>query len=424
LISFFLRQLPVVARGTTLLLNAIMAVVIARTFGAAASGEFFLAFSVINVLGMVGRLGTENQAIKALPQLFHEKNLDAFWGHLKWLRRVCLLGAFAAGGITFILGFALVFSKQGGQFGPHLMILAASIPLSSASILESSALRSAGRTSLGAFAETGLSQGLTIVSLLALTAAATLDPLVISICYTASSAVTTALAFYWTRRGIIGGRVPFRERPKQAREATMTSMLQMMGSSVLFFVLTSSPVFVLGISATARDIGFYNAAARSSTLISLIPALQTTYLMPRLALSLGTGKLAEANRLLRRAVRQASLVTLLIALLMLTLSEQIVSIFGRDFEAARSTLIILTIGQSILIFLGNVNPVMALVGLERSSLLAVGAAIIVGVGPMAYVAGVYGALGAACVYMAISVGYSVVCNVILLRARSLKCLVS
>jgi O-antigen/teichoic acid export membrane protein len=397
-----------------------MAVVIARTFGASASGEFFLAFSIVNVLGMVGRLGSENQAVKVLPRLLHEHNLDAFWGHLKWLRKVCRGGSWSAAGLAFAAGAFLSFAYEPSQFGPQLMILAVSIPFSSSAILESSALRAAGLTSRGAFAETGLSQGLTIVSLLTLAALFPVAPIAIAICYTVSSAATAVIAHVWSRRGIAGGELPIRSRTDERRDATFGSMIHMMGSSVLFFALTSSPVFILGLSSTVRDIGLFNAAARASTLISLIPALQTTYLIPRVALAVDIGHVDEANRLLRRAVRQASVVTVIVALIILFFSHQVMSIFGSEFEPARSTLIVLTIGQTLLIFLGNVNPVMAVVGLERASLVTVGAVLVLGCVPMFYAASLWGALGASFIYMAMSVLYSTACIVLLIRSKGLR----
>ena len=68
MIKAILARGHIVARGTTLGLNLLLAIVVARLFGASASGEFFLALTAVNFAGMVGRLGTESYAVKILPR--------------------------------------------------------------------------------------------------------------------------------------------------------------------------------------------------------------------------------------------------------------------------------------------------------------------------------------------------------------------
>jgi O-antigen/teichoic acid export membrane protein len=417
-------RLPLLARGTSLLLNAIMAVVIARLFGAAASGEFFLAFATINFVGMLGRLGADLQAIKVLPGLFHTQQFAALWAELDWLRRYCRIGSSFAGTIAAAFGIGLWLSDISPAVGINLAILSISVPLSSASILESAALRSADRLSLGAFAETGLSQGLAIIFLLVSTQVFHAGAIAISICYVLSAVCTAAISRSWTRRAIPRVAAIGDIGRNTSSPAVRLAMLHMMGSSVLFFVLTSIPLFVLGIAATPRDVGLYNAATRVSTLIALIPALQTTYLIPRFARSLAGGDQASANRMLRRAARQATILTVLLAVGVMFFADTVLGVFGGDFVEARTTLSVLLVGQVVIVALGNVNPIMAVVGLERSSILFVAIALAAGIIPMAYAAAVGGAAGSALVFVLLSVAYAVACDVRLQKELGIRCFVS
>jgi O-antigen/teichoic acid export membrane protein len=264
---------------------------------------------------------------------------------------------------------------------------------------------------------------MTIVLIFVLTSIFGVGPVAISICYTISAAVTAVISWAWTRRSIPHGQGSGAGAVTESAGVKM-AMLHMMGSSVLFFVLTSSPLFVLGIFATAREVGYYNAAARLSTLIALIPALQTTYLIPRLARHLTERDLARANAVLRRAVRQAALLSVAVAIVMLTFAGHIVAIFGNDFSAATPTLIVLVIGQVVIITLGNVNPIMAIAGLERRSLLLVILVLALGVIPMLGAASVMGAVGVAMVYVLMSVAYALTCDVLLRNKVGIKCFVN
>jgi O-antigen/teichoic acid export membrane protein len=414
------RVLPIASRASTLALNVLLAVVVARLFGPGASGEFFLAFALVGVLGMTSRLGTEIQAIKELPHLHFSGATDAFWGHLQWLRRSCALGGVAGGTLTLIVGAAFAVSTPESLVGLHLAFLAASIPLTSRAILDSAALRSAGRTSRGAFAETGLTQGLTIIVLLTASAISTINPLTISAFYTAAAVVTAVTAAAWTRRTVPAAVLRAKRNP-QRRNAELPAMMTMMGSSVLFFVLTASPLFILGIGASAAEVGFYNAAARSSVVVSLIPALQLSYLVPLVARSLSTGDTNEANSLLRRAVRQASAVAVMAAAAMAAFAPQIMDVFGGDFRAAQSTLLVLVLGQLLLVFLGVVNSLVTLVGLEKLSVGFAAIAMVSGVLPMLWASVTFGSVGAAIIFMVEALAYTCAGAYLLASRRGIRC---
>ena len=417
-------RLPLLARASSLLLNALMAVVIARLFGAAASGAFFLAFAAINFAGMIGRLGTDMQVIKTVPGLFHGGKLDLLWREMDWLRRYCLQGSLAAGVITATIGLVLWATGASPEVGIPLAILSISVPFSSRAIVESAALRSANRLSRGAFAETGLSQGLTILLLLVSAVAFHPGGVAIPVCYSIATVGTSIVARIWTKNAIqrtMQQSIEVGFRPPPGLRA---AMLHMMGSSVLFFALTSTPLFVLGIFATVRDVGLYNAATRVSTLVAIIPALQTTYLVPRVSRTVAVHDIEAANVVLRRAARQASGVTVLLGVGILLFASPILGIFGSDFANAQATLMVLLIGQMAISSLGNVNPVMSVVGLERPSVVYVGIALAAGLVPMAFVAVYWGAAGVALVFVLVSIAYAIACGALLQRRLGIRCFVS
>jgi O-antigen/teichoic acid export membrane protein len=416
--------LPVAARGSSLIANALMAIVVARLFGVAASGEFFLALTVVNVAGMVGRLGTDMRAIKVLPAMFHDRSYAEVFRELGWLRKYCRWGSVGAAAIVIILGALLFQSNLNQAVGLNLVVLAASVPFASSAILDSSALRSANRFSRGAFAETGLTQGITLILLLGLAQFTHLSPISAAGTYLVSSVLTAALARVWVLRSM-----PARSSTRDSSERferkgdARSAMFHMMWSSVLFYVLTSSALFALGVLSQPREIGLYNAATRVSTILAVIPALQVTYLIPRVARALSGGDIPLVNSMLRRAARQATALTVVAGAIICVFSNQVIGVFGSGFAEARSTLIVLLIGQAALAALGNVNPLMAVVGLERRSVVLAAGALMVGAVPLLLAASSGGSSGVAITYIAMSLAYSIAC-VLFLRSRlGIKCFV-
>ena len=421
-----LDKLPVASRGTSLLFNALLAVVIARLFGATASGEFFLALTAVNVAGMIGRLGTDMRAITVMPALFQRRSYGAIGRELAWLRKCCHRGSFVAG-VTLATGGAALWLGEGRPvvgLGIDVAVLALSVPFSCSAILDSSVLRSSGRLSRGAFAETGLTQGLTIVLLGAASFVLALPSSSASFIYLLSAVCTATIARIWASHSIPRGPDLVAPSPYLREPGALKAMIHMMSSSVLFFVLTSSSLFALGLVSQPREIGLYNAATRISTVVALIPALQVTYLVPRVSRYLSGGDVEGANSALRRAARQATAVTVVAAVTIFVFANQIVGVFGSDFTDAKGTLYVLLVGQVVLAALGNINPLMSISGLGRTSVFIAWGVLAVGAGPLLASAAVGGSSYVALVYIAMSVAYAAISAITLKSRLGVKCYIS
>ena len=136
---------------------------------------------------------------------------------------------------------------------------------------------------------------------------------------------------------------------------------------------------------------------------------------------MGDGDTHLTNVYLRRAVRQASVVMAVALVAILVGADKVMAVFGEDFSSGRSVLVILALGQALVIALGNVNPIMSLVGLERASARIM--AILVGVTaiPMAIASSQFGAGGVATTYVIAMVVYSVTCNALLRKRVGILC---
>lgn len=414
------RGTAIAARGISLVLNLCLAVVIARLVGPAASGAFFLAYATANLAGMIGRSGTDVWAMKTLPPMFHAGRTQEFANELKSLRRQSWLGSGVAGMALLLFAVALLVIDRDNMFAWSLLFVAPSVPIVSAAILNSSALRASNKISLGAFAEVGMSQGIVIVGLLAVSRLTDVPETLPAVLYALATAITLAASHRWTSSALppdawSEARASPIERPQQR------AMLHMMTSGVLFFLMTSMPLFILGLASTSDEVGIYNAATRAATVLAIIPALQVTYLIPRVSRTMGEGDTHQTNVYLRRAVRQASVVMSVALVVILVGADTIMGIFGEDFSSGKTVLVILALGQALVIALGNVNPIMSLVGLERASARIMAVLVAVTAIPMAIASSQLGAGGVAATYVIAMVIYSVTCNILLRKRVGISC---
>jgi O-antigen/teichoic acid export membrane protein len=148
------------------------------------------------------------------------------------------------------------------------------------------------------------------------------------------------------------------------RDLFVTAM-PMYGSAVADVVMTFSDVLILGMFATAADVGIYTAAARTALLTRFLLLANSAVAAPRFA-ALHAAK--DAEGVARLAVRSTLLTTVSsvpLLLIFLVFPERVLSLFGPQFEAGAQVLIILTIGQFVNAATGPVGYLLNMSGFHR-----------------------------------------------------------
>jgi O-antigen/teichoic acid export membrane protein len=130
------------------------------------------------------------------------------------------------------------------------------------------------------------------------------------------------------------------------RDLLFTAM-PMYGSAIADVVMTFSDVLILGMFATAADVGIYTAAARTALLTRFLLLANSAVAAPRFA-ALHAAK--DTEGMARLAVRSTLLTTVSSVPLLLIFAvfpENILSLFGPQFETGAQALIILSVGQFV-----------------------------------------------------------------------------
>ena len=405
----------VAARAISILASFLLTIVVARLLGVEAAGSYFLVFTTLAVVATFGRFGTDNLALKICGG--NSSNVRLELGYSAAIAAI----ASVVGIVLIFLGVhAAGFSLPGFDAAWTLAVLAAVIPQVFA-VLAGAVLRGRGHLAMGIIAELGSIPVLSIAILWALSLFGTLDVTAALL----SVAVASWLTAMWAVPAAIvvlrGEATPLAASDMggflgfvRSRSRQLTSM---MGTSLLFYVLTWSPLYALSFMSSLANVSYFTTAARLANLVSLIPSLQVAYLAPSFARFFHRGDLVSLNAMCRRAVRQAGALLLLpVAVLSIGAVPAVSLLYGSEFEPAAGPLAVLAVGALVVALAGQVNQLMLLCDLESQALLLNVLLVFLWATLGLWVAAQFGAIGVAWFSAAINALYAV-SAAWLLRAR-------
>jgi O-antigen/teichoic acid export membrane protein len=139
---------------------------------------------------------------------------------------------------------------------------------------------------------------------------------------------------------------------------------------LIFYLLTWAPQFVLASTRGPIDVAYFTVAARLAAFISLVPAIQLSYLAPAIARLYHSRKVLFLNDLCNASAWQATLAAAVPTLLLIVASQPLITLlFGGSFVSAALPLSLLALAGFSSVALGQVNQLMLLCDLEGSALL-------------------------------------------------------
>lgn len=150
-----------------------------------------------------------------------------------------------------------------------------------------------------------------------------------------------------------------------------------LGMSALDFLVSQADKVLLGFYLNARVLGMYVLA---STLVSFVPiVLQSVnqIFAPAIADLLAQGQKQVLGRLYQTLTKWVLGVTLPLALVIIVLAPQFMRLFGTEFEAAWSVLVIGTLGQIVNCAVGSAGFLLLMSGNQKRLLrVQVGSAVL------------------------------------------------
>jgi len=354
------------ARGISILASFLLTFVVARLLDVEEAGTFFLIFTSLAIAATFGRFGTDNLALKIVGGASADVRRD--------VRRLVLVSVSASlfAVLVAVAVLLIVDLDLAGVDTATAIVAATAVVPQALSVLAGALLRARGRLVVGTFAELGSLPTFATLAVLAvaalgeLTLQAALYSLVAASWLTAVWAVAAATA---SMRGISHVGAPDSQPLAGFLRKYLRQLAPMMGTSLIFYVVTWVPIFVLTAVGNLEAVSFYTVAARLAGFVGLIPAIQVSYLAPTFARLYQSGDLVGLNRLAgRSAVTALAIAALPAAALIVAAGPILHLLYGTPYEEAGAALAWLTVGVVLTVIAGQVNQLMLLCDLEQFAL--------------------------------------------------------
>lgn len=351
--AFILR---VSGSALAFLLNLLLA----RVLGAEQLGYYFLAVTVCTIATVFGRFGLDNVLVR-----FTAASASAGdWSSLKGLYQKGLWIGITASSICSVSMFVYapylsqyVFSKTELTGSIRIMALAV-VPLSIS------------------FLCTGLLSGLKRIRDSQLVQGVGIPGFTLMVFYIAGR--------YWGLNGAIWsyvsgtvaasamGYVLFRRATPQLKKVQarfdtgriIRSSIPLMLVDSMHFINGWISIVMLGVYRTSAEVGIFNMALRTAMLTSLALIAVNAIASPKFSTFHSRGELAELSRIGRNSSRLILLVSSPLLLVFILAPSLVLSIFGENFRAGATGLVILAFGQFINAVTGSVGQMLAMTGHE------------------------------------------------------------
>jgi O-antigen/teichoic acid export membrane protein len=194
-----------------------------------------------------------------------------------------------------------------------------------------------------------------------------------TLAYAASWALATAgAAWLWYRetRGAPGQPSPAGEVGRLLRYGAPRAPAALF-SQLLFW----TDLFVLSVYATTAETGVYAAAARAAQVILLFIISVSLMFSPFVADLHARGERDKLDRLFKQITRWTMAATLPLFVLLVITPGSALRLFGAEFGAGRTALLILLLGQLVNVATGSVGFVLIMVGRTGWDLVVYGASV-------------------------------------------------
>ncbi len=334
--------------------------IITRSFGASVNGLFNLAFAVLTLATVIARAGLDTAMLKFTAAYHAEDRPEA------------VKGAYLdATGIVFSIGLvvtlimywlsdtlaASLFHKPG--LADYLRLFALLVIPYSMIMVNSECLRGIRRIKWYLFLE-GIGVNLfgSVFLLAMLAGGGTASSLARSFGLAVAVLFVISTVAWLRASGWRGLRVA---RPVGIRELLFTS-LPMLLANVLMKVMGWIDTIMLGMLRPAEDVGIYNIALKISMLTKLTLNAVNSVIAPRFAAYYRKGDMASFIRTSDHATRLIFWTSAPVLVLILLIPGPLTGLFGPEFTAGATALVILTVGQFIASISGSVGYILNMTG--------------------------------------------------------------
>lgn len=346
-------------------LNYAFGIFLARMLGPSQFGLYALGLTVFNVLSLIALLGMDTSSIKFVSEhLSH--------GQVGKARSTVVLSACitALCGLLAGLGLALVAEPlsiaiyQKPELITVLLLFAAAVPLASVTTVLISSLQAYQTIRVTVLIKYLWEPiGKFLLGGIVLWAGFGLAGVLVAIVITLFvSAVVTLRATHRVAKLVRSDFLLWQSEQVQP----LLAYWRPLAVATIFDVLAPrSAILILGYWVSASEVGVYQAAFQTATILALVPAAFDIALMPMVARAWAQRDGQRLRQLYQTFPRLISILTIPCCLLLVIFSRETLALFGKDFSVGAASLVMLAVFQLFGHFAGPASSVLLMAGHSR-----------------------------------------------------------
>jgi len=333
----------------------------ARWLGPSDFGLFSLALTIVTIASVISRWGLDQIVTKQVA--VHSENKHSLGGKgksyvLSALLVVCLFSIFFAIGLWSLAGpmSEIVFNKPG--LGVVLKVLAWGVIPLSVGIILTEAFKALGRVVLSSFLQNVLIPLLVLMlsiffvtkSSFDLSHAALVYFLALFLCFIITLSVWNNIAPRLKNAGYIS----FSQIVKDGWPMILVA------SGAL--IMSWSDIVIVGVYATASDLGVYSVASRLVMLSMLALVAMNSITAPRYARLYKERRFKEVASLARRSSAILIILVSVPSFIFFIYPNVILGWYGADYALGENVLLVLAVGQLVNVGCGSVGYLLTMTG--------------------------------------------------------------
>jgi O-antigen/teichoic acid export membrane protein len=383
-----------VGQGAGRILGYLTQVMIARLFGPAAFGFYSLGVAAVNGAQILSRFGMENGVVRYVAHHRAREDTPRVRGTIIQAIGVTLVLSLALSALMFFgAGFAAEWYYHKPYMETVLRAFALTLPFFTFMMMNLWATQGFQTVTYASYVQQMIRPALflVLVPVFYLLGAGIVGTIA---AYGASMLFGSLVAVYYLRKlfpPLVDNKVPARFETKELFVVSVPMSI----TTGAQYLNTWSAVWVMGAFAAAGPVGIFTAAARTATLSTIVRFAFSGIFSPIISSFYARGELEDLGRLYKDVARWIFTGAFAIFLPIVLLSKEILAIFGPDFTAGWSALIIVAAAQLYSSSVGPTPRMLAMTGNQNVAMVATAAAALVGLAASFALVPTLGILGAA-----------------------------
>ncbi len=167
--------------------------------------------------------------------------------------------------------------------------------------------------------------------------------------------------------------------PSIDRQLWVSASISMFYISGIELMMRYVDIFILGLMSTAVEVGVYSATAKLTEFVSFGLIIANAIFAPKISELHAQDKIDELQILVKKVTLIVSVLAFFNLLVLLFLGKNLLSIYGDEFIAGYTVLLILAVGQLINALTGPVGILMMMTGHEKKAAAIYAKVIVVNV---------------------------------------------